>query len=71
MWFRQRDLPLDLQLSFVCKLPLPVAAVHPSPLPRLFTLYSQVSLKAEPSFGPAPNSTITPRWLSKAIVALL
>ena len=48
-----------------------VAAVHPSPLPRLFTLYSQVSLKAEPSFGPAPNSTITPRWLSKAIVALL
>jgi hypothetical protein len=48
-----------------------VAAVHPSPLARLPTLYSQVSLKAEPSFGPAPNSTMTPRWLSKAMVAVL
>jgi hypothetical protein len=46
-----------------------VAAVHPSPLPRFATLYSQVSLRSEPSFGPAPNSTITPRWLSKAMAA--
>ena len=48
-----------------------MAAVHPSPLPRLVAWYSQISLKAEPSVGPAPNSTITPRWLSKAMVALL
>jgi hypothetical protein len=46
-----------------------VAAVHPCPLPRFVTLYSQVSLKFEPSYGPAPNSTITPRWLSKAMAA--
>jgi hypothetical protein len=46
-----------------------VAAVHPSPLPRLVTLYSQVSLRFEPSYGPAPKSTITPRWLSNAMAA--
>jgi hypothetical protein len=48
-----------------------VAAVHPSPLPRFVTLYSQVWLKGALSFAPKPNSTITPRWLSKAMVALL
>jgi hypothetical protein len=40
-----------------------VAAVHPSLLPRLVTLYSQTS----PGSVPAPKSTITPRWLSKAM----
>jgi hypothetical protein len=49
-----------------------VAAVHPSPLPRLVTLYSQVSLLM--GYGAAaklpPKSTITPRWLSKAMAAL-
>jgi len=41
-----------------------VADVHPSPLPRLVTLYSQVSLVyMVPSIVP-PNTTITPRWLS-------
>jgi hypothetical protein len=48
-----------------------VVTVQPSPLPRLATLYSQVSLKNEPSFGPEPKSTITPRWLSKDMVALV
>jgi hypothetical protein len=48
-----------------------VAPVHPSPLPRFVTLYSQVSLKGALSFGPEPNSTITPRWLSKAMVGLV
>ena len=46
-----------------------VAAVHASPLPRFVTWYSHVSLRSEPSFGPAPNSTITPRWLSKTMAA--
>jgi hypothetical protein len=45
-----------------------VVAVHPSPLPRLVTLYSQVSVTSELPFVPFPNSTITPRWLSKAMV---
>jgi hypothetical protein len=41
-----------------------VAEVHPSPLPRLVTLYSQVSLvDVIPSIVP-PNTTTTPRWLS-------
>jgi hypothetical protein len=41
-----------------------VAEVHPSPLPRLVTLYSQVSLvDMIPSIVP-PNTTTTPRWLS-------
>jgi hypothetical protein len=38
-----------------------VAAVQPSPLPKLVTLYSQVWLSFAPSSGPAANSTITPR----------
>jgi hypothetical protein len=48
-----------------------VAAVHPSPLPRFVTLYSQVSLvmaKGTTAKLP-PKSTITPRWLSKAMAA--
>jgi hypothetical protein len=48
-----------------------VAEAQPSPLLRFATLYSQVSLCSDPSFGPAPNSTITPRWLSKAMAAVL
>jgi hypothetical protein len=50
-----------------------VVGVHPSPVPSLVTLYSQVSLVivfAE-GFGPEtpPNSTSTPRLLSKAVLA--
>jgi hypothetical protein len=58
-----------------------LVAVQPSPLPRFATLYSQVSLTPAfaqsycPAFGspkglgkPPPKSTITPRWLSKAMV---
>jgi hypothetical protein len=44
------------------------AALHPSPLPRFVTLYSQVSSMAK--VGSAvklpPKSTTAPRWLSKA-----
>lgn len=47
---------------------LAVAAAHPVPLPRLVTLYSQVSSVAVPH-GMPPNSTTTPRWLSKAMAA--
>jgi len=47
---------------------LALAAVHPVPLPRLVTLYSQVSSVAVPH-GMPPNSTTTPRWLSKAMAA--
>ena len=44
-----------------------VAAVQPSPLPRLVTLYSQVSVRSGiPPMG-EPNSTMTPRLLSKAM----
>jgi hypothetical protein len=45
-----------------------VAAEQPSPLPRFVTSYSQVSVRSEPSEA-AQNSTITPRWLSKAMGA--
>jgi len=48
-----------------------VAAVHPSPLPRFVTLYSQVSLPFAPLFGLEPNRTITPRWLSKTMPLML
>jgi hypothetical protein len=47
---------------------LAVAAVHPVPLLRLVTLYSQVSSVAKP-FGVPPNNTTTSRWLSKAMTA--
>jgi hypothetical protein len=47
---------------------LAVAAVHPVPLPRPVTRYSQVSSVAVPH-GMPPNSTTTPRWLSKAMAA--
>ena len=40
------------------------AAVPPSPLPRLVTLYSQVSLLGPPPRLP-PNMTATPRPMSK------
>jgi hypothetical protein len=46
-----------------------VAAVHPSPLPRLVTLYSQVWI-ASPLLPLPPKSTTAPRWLSKAIAPL-
>jgi hypothetical protein len=47
-----------------------LAAVHPSPLPRFVTLYSQVSFVFPPPVFPPtlkalpPKSTITLRWLS-------
>ena len=45
-----------------------MAAVHPSPLPRFVTLYSQVLLVSPLPLS--PKSTTTPRRLSKAIAPL-
>jgi hypothetical protein len=48
-------------------------ALQPSPLPRLVTLYSQVSLPTSVAKAPdtiPPNNTATPRSLSKAMAVL-
>jgi hypothetical protein len=45
------------------------AAVQPSPLPKAVTLYSHVSVEGpEPLLGAPPNTTTTPRPLSKTML---